>query len=264
MAIKRNFYFRTETGNNEAVEVYLGQNSGNQLSDDLLSAKSEVLIVSPYIDEIKLNDLINLKNKNINVRLAFSSLRKEQNTQILRMLIQQNRETNMYRKDQKLKLINRYQIISIITLCIGIALFFYSLFENFSLSKRLFLFVSGGALFYAFYYFNKLKGITYKMPIYKYNYSEKINFKYLRALGGDNMFIHSKIYVIDRKIAYLGSINFTNNGFTSNFETCIRITQKNKIEELVEFLHTIYDDNLNFKKHETWFLGKQAYTEEEY
>jgi hypothetical protein len=53
---KRNFYFRTETANNESVEVYLGQNSGKQLSEDLQNAKSEVLIISPYIDETKLNE----------------------------------------------------------------------------------------------------------------------------------------------------------------------------------------------------------------
>ena len=95
-----------ETVNNESVEVYLGQNSGKQLSEDLLNAKSEVLIISPYIDETKLNELINLKNRNINVRLAFSDLRKEQYKQILRMLIHQNKETNVKEKDRKLKLIN--------------------------------------------------------------------------------------------------------------------------------------------------------------
>ncbi len=50
---KRNFYFRTETGTNEAIEVYVGQSSGKQLTEDILNAKSEVLIISPYIDESK-------------------------------------------------------------------------------------------------------------------------------------------------------------------------------------------------------------------
>ena len=264
MEKKRNFYFRTETVNNESVEVYLGQNSGKQLSEDLQNAKSEVLIISPYIDETKLNELINLKNRNINVRLAFSDLRKEQYKQILRMLIHQNKETNVKEKDRKLKLINLYQIVSIASLCVGIFLLIYNFFEKYKGGKLIGIYLISFGLFYAFYYFNKLKKLAEKIEIYKYHYSEKVNFKYLRATKDDNMFIHSKIFVIDRKIAYLGSINFTNKGFTSNFETRVRITQKSKVEELVEFLHNIFDDNISFNKHELWYLGKQAYTEEKY
>ena len=39
-----------------------------------------------------------------------------------------------------------------------------------------------------------------------------------------NIFIHNKIYVIDNQIAYLGSMNLTSNGMSSNVETRIRIS----------------------------------------
>lgn len=55
---KRNFYFRSQGYNNEAVEVYVGQSSGKQLNEDILNAEKEVLIISPYIDETKLDNLI--------------------------------------------------------------------------------------------------------------------------------------------------------------------------------------------------------------
>jgi len=87
---KSNFYYKMPLNEFEAVEVYVGQSSGKQLQLDIENAKSEVLIVSPYIDETKLDDLIKLKNRNINVRLAFSSLRKEQESNILKKLIHQN------------------------------------------------------------------------------------------------------------------------------------------------------------------------------
>lgn len=73
------------------------------------------------------------------------------------------------------------------------------------------------------------------------------------------MYVHSKIYVIDRKIAYLGSLNFTDNGFSSNFETRIRITDQHKVGELVDFVHDIFDDHETFKRHKLWFLGKKVY-----
>ena len=67
----------------------------------LLDAKAEVLIISPYIDEVKLDDLIMLKNRNINVRLAFSDLRPEQYGSILRKLIHQNRVTDAKKKEKR-------------------------------------------------------------------------------------------------------------------------------------------------------------------
>jgi phosphatidylserine/phosphatidylglycerophosphate/cardiolipin synthase-like enzyme len=116
-----------------------------------------------------------------------------------------------------------------------------------------------------FYKLFKKKERVERTSIYRYEYFENLNFKFLRNNfhSNDRMFIHSKIYIIDRKIAYLGSLNFTNNGFTSNFETRIRITQSKKIEELVSFVHKIFDDN-NFKSHELYFLGKHVFSEEKY
>jgi phosphatidylserine/phosphatidylglycerophosphate/cardiolipin synthase-like enzyme len=70
--------------------------------------------------------------------------------------------------------------------------------------------------------------------------------------------------VIDRKVAYLGSLNYTKSGFTTNFESRIRITQKEKVNELVSFVHDIFEDNVNLKKHELFYLGRKIYHEELY
>ncbi|OCA69226.1 restriction endonuclease [Chryseobacterium contaminans] len=102
------------------------------------------------------------------------------------------------------------------------------------------------------------------MEVYTYHYSENLNFKYIRNNRYDNKFLHSKIYIIDRKVAYLGSLNYTKSGFTSNFESRIRITQQEKVNELVCFVHDIFEDNVNLRKHELFYLGKQVYSEEMY
>lgn len=79
-----------------------------------------------------------------------------------------------------------------------------------------------------------------------------------------NTFTHSKIYIIDSKIAYLGSLNFTENGFTDNFETRIRLTQLDKIEELASFYHDTFHDEYSLKSHDLRLLGQQVYTEKAY
>lgn len=264
---KKNFYFRTQNYNNESVEVYVGQSSGKQLNEDILNAQKEVLIISPYIDETKLDELITLKNKGVHIRIAFSDLREDQKTNILRKLIHQQRDVNNVLKDKVEKHKNLYLIASIASLVVGVVLFLYSVltFEEID-TKNPILYAIGILSFILFYKLFRKKQEVETTPIYTYEYFEKINFKYLRNnfRSSEKMFIHSKIYVIDRKVAYLGSLNYTNNGFTSNFETRVRITNLQKIDELVDFIHNIFDNDELFNKHEIWFLGKQVYSEVKY
>lgn len=261
---KTNFYYKMPLSEFEAVEVYVGQSSGKQLQLDIENAKNEVLIISPYIDETKLDDLIKLKNRSINVRLAFSSLRKEQEKDILKKLIHQNKYTDSNKKVEVKKNIELYNYMTISFLVVGIFALLFSVFKIIDSKSINYYFLLSIPFFYLFNLSKRKKKKIEETQIYKYDYSEKINFKFLRSSFGEKKFIHSKIYIVDRKVAYLGSINYTNNGFFSNFETRIRITHKEKIKELVEFVHNIFDDNDNFNKHELNWLGQKVYSEEKY
>lgn len=261
---KTNFYFKIATNENEAVEVYVGQSSGKQLQNDIESAKSEVLIISPYIDESKLKDLIKLKYKNINVRLAFSSLNIKQESRILKMLIHQNKHIDTIKKEKIEQQIKLYNYFTIGYLLVGAFAFVLSINKMIELKTLNYYFILPILFSYLFYSTKKQIDKLKKTPIFRYDYIKKLDFKFLRTSSNEAKFIHSKIYVIDKKIAYLGSINFTNNGFTSNFETRIRITHEDKVNELVDFVNTFFDDDENFKKHELNWLGRKVYDELKY
>jgi hypothetical protein len=94
----KKYYFKIDTENKEGVEVFVGQNAGNQVNKDILNAQEEVLIISPYIDEAKVDDLLMLKSREVNVRLAFSDLRPEQYDDVLRKLIHQHKVTDVKKK----------------------------------------------------------------------------------------------------------------------------------------------------------------------
>lgn len=262
---QRRFYFKTETKEGESIELYVGQSSGKQLGEDIANAQKEVLIVSPYIDEAKLDELITLKNRSVNVRLAFSDLNKKQYKEILKKLIHQDKETDIKKKEEKEKRTKKLFFGIIASLFITIVFFIYGIIK--ALNKEPYFSAFCFLLFFTCFYITSLlldkKAATSRIEIYNYNYFEKLNFKYLRN-NGENMFIHSKIYIIDRRVAYVGSLNYTTKGFTSNFETRVRITEKQKIAELVEFVHNIFDDHDAFKRHELYWLGKNIYTEEKY
>ncbi len=260
---KKNFYFKSNESNNEAFEIYIGQNSGNQLNKDILNAKSEVIVVSPYVDESKINDLLSLNNRKINVKLAFSSLRKEQNGRVLRQLIEQTQHTEVDKLENKKKLLKKFSLIIIaiiiIMICLFITLIFQFTYKNNLSIPTVSIIVS----YFLFRHFVNKKNEAKKLTIYHYNYSKKINFKYLNSNFGNDSFIHTKIYIIDRTVAYIGSLNFTTNGFTTNLETRIRITKSDAIQELVEYVNEIFEGN-NFKSHDTNWLGKQVYKERRY
>lgn len=320
---------------NEPIDIYIGQNAGKQLNEEILRAKQEVLIVSPYIDEKKLNDLFYLKNRGVSIKLMVSDLkgddlkRREQYKRIIHKLISQHKITDEKAKSGRDKKIIICYFGLILSFVLGIMSLIYFVgnfpFSDSITSQKIDIvnFIPIGAyLFLAFIsysYYHKSKnkgrylfyltillcafsvisllpifipktilsenseitcyfllGIVFiitsyllwlyrnrlkKTPIYSYEYTQNIDFKYIRDTA---KFIHSKIYIIDRRVAYLGSLNYTNNGFTTNFETRIKISQKEKIDELVNFVNEIFNDNLNFMKHENYFLGRQVYTEEKY
>ena len=72
--------------------------------------------------------------------------------------------------------------------------------------------------------------------------------------------LHSKIYIIDNKIAYLGSLNFTHFGTKLNHETSIRTTDRNSIL----YINSEFDSLLNneyYEKRDLQEWGKTLYDE---
>ena len=98
--------------------------------------------------------------------------------------------------------------------------------------------------------------------IYSYWYSQLFPFKvYLSPYKSDSdTFIHSKIYLIDDKIAYLGSLNFTSSGTKNNYETRIRTEDPNAIKEIKEEIYQLLNySHLPERDIQSW--GSQLYYE---
>ncbi|MDE8242022.1 phospholipase D-like domain-containing protein, partial [Erysipelothrix rhusiopathiae] len=47
---------------------------------------------------------------------------------------------------------------------------------------------------------------------------------------------HTKLYVVD-DVAFIGSLNFTKNGFYSNYESCMSIHKKDEVIDLIVFVN---------------------------
>jgi len=56
--------------------------------------------------------------------------------------------------------------------------------------------------------------------------------------------LHSKLLIIDRQTAYIGSLNLTSDGMNKNHEILLEITEKPAIERLSEIFYNAWTKNL--------------------
>jgi len=75
--------------------------------------------------------------------------------------------------------------------------------------------------------------------------------------------MHSKIYVIDDIIAYIGSVNFTYRAFEQNYETIVKIIDNSAITDISSEVDRLYNET-QFKYIDISVIGRSLYPEPAY
>lgn len=234
--------------------LYLGRAAGREILEKLNNAKSSIRVITPYISSEFIDLLINKKHQNLDVRLIISSdIGSEKDKySSLRKLISQKRHTNQKleaKRKNGLKLLNYFLFILSIIIVLG---FYYEYGETWYL-----------LLGFPIVYF--LRKHYVKLVIYSYTYESELSLSipmspYTYGFDSRHTLIHSKLFLIDSEVAYLGSVNFTKAAFWKNYESRIKLTQKEIIAKLEQEYNYIYDNR------ETYYLdisdtGRKIYTE---
>ncbi|SHH20265.1 PLD-like domain-containing protein [Flavobacterium micromati] len=247
--------------NGANCDIYIGKGAGHKLLNDIHSAKKSVKVVSPYLSPFLISELINLNKRSLEVELITSDNIEDfygDYDKNLHKLIIQNKETDYLaeKKREKWKNILRiltYSWFGILTILVGTAFYLKNMKVVYGIIPLILLFFIGR------YFKNKIKN----KRIYTYWYSQLFHFKVYLSPDKANknaMFIHSKIYLIDEKIAYLGSLNFTASGVKHNYETRIRTDDPNAIIEIKnEIYQLLNNSNLPQRDIQSW--GRQLYKE---
>ncbi len=70
--------------------------------------------------------------------------------------------------------------------------------------------------------------------------------------------MHAKIFVIDDKIVFLGSANFTYSAFNTHYETVIKVEDQKAIKDIIKEVEELYNSKelASISINE---LGKEAY-----
>ena len=62
---------------------------------------------------------------------------------------------------------------------------------------------------------------------------------YEQQIDTEQFFVHSKIYIIDEKIAFLGSVNFTKKAFRHNYECCVKVNDYNAVSKISQEIENL-------------------------
>ena len=226
--------------NGASCDIYIGQGAGKKLLDDLQTANKSIKIISPYLSPFLVKELIELKrgNSNLSIELITSDEiedYKDVNQSNIYKLIIQNKQLDREAERQRNKWKKVFGILWAATIGLSVIEYLSIIFLQ---DARLLFGIIPIAISIILLLIYRSK-ISHKR-IYDYHYSQLFPFKvYLSPYKSplSDMFIHSKVYIIDDSIAYLGSLNFTASGTTSNYETRVRTNDKGAIAKMnYEFL----------------------------
>lgn len=248
--------------NNAICDIYIGKSAGTKLLQDIRMAKSSVRIVSPYLSPFLIRELINLHSRGIKIQLITMDKIEDFNygyEKNIYKLIIQNKKVDEIAKKARENLKSWSRTLFFVMMCLGIGLFF--LIYLLKQTEIAFGFIIVGLIFFVrIIITNQIKN----KRIYHYFYKQLFPFKVFVSPNHENSFkgdfIHSKIYVIDNEVAYIGSLNFTENGIKKSHETRIRTIDSNAVSKIVEEVnHLFFHSDMVEKDLQNW--GKRLYQE---
>ena len=250
--------------NNITADLYIGQGAGKKLLHDLENAQKSVKIVSPYLSPIYIEKLVYLSSKGINITLITSDdiedYRDVLTPKVITKLIKQVRHVDeiAQRQREKQKNLKKWLIIFLVADVISNILLALN-------HKNNILLILG-----SFVVLLVVISLSYQIKnkrIFTYSYEQLFPFRvfvspYNKKLRNvSSFFIHSKIYIIDEWIAYLGSLNYTKSGLETNFESRIRITNNQVVSELSNLVEELFHNNDENAYIDVQSWGKQLYKE---
>ncbi|MGN0451639.1 MAG: phospholipase D-like domain-containing protein [Acutalibacteraceae bacterium] len=235
-------------------DLYFGKGAGKHIEKAINAATKSIKIVVPYISHDFLKKLVEKQISGVDVTLITLSDNFYQQKQNIYPLISQERIVDAQivecnKRARRLSIIRNILIFAMIIMFVIVsAIFllftdandFQELTNNF---KRWFSIVASSVYLFLIILAILSSKINYQKDHY-YIYHQKLNrVKIFKSGSKSKQIIHSKIYVIDDVTAYIGSLNFTYNGFYLNKETCITINDRDTVNSIADYIEAVYNDS---------------------
>ncbi len=245
------------------IEMFAGKNAGKRILKDLFATENEITVISPLIDKIRVSDLFILARKGLKVKLAFDTLHALGKNSVLKNLISQEIETDMEATLDKISKKRWLNIFVIVFATIGVSGLGYCAYD-FKLNPENginFVHIGIGILgFLAAMILEVFRQLVIRRKVNTYTYTKRIDFKYFKGNLKEN-YLTARIIIIDDKIAYLTSMDFTRESYEDRHEHWTRFTNSDKIKELKSLTDRIFASDNNLNTYQVSWLAKKLYKE---
>ncbi|WP_294287379.1 phospholipase D family protein [uncultured Chryseobacterium sp.] len=247
--------------NNAVCDIYIGKSAGVKVMQDIRSARRNVKIVSPYLSPVLIKELIDLHSRGIQIRLITSDEIEDfyGYDKNIHKLIIQHKHVDEKAKEIRDNLLSLSGTLLFAMIGLGVVLLpLMYLLNNFKLAYGFI------AVILMFFVRDAVVKKIKKTKVYHYTYKQLFPFKVFVSPNSGNAthktFVHSKIYIIDDEIAYIGSLNFTKSGMRDNHETRIRTTDPEAVAKIIEEVKEVFYHS-RLPERDIQFWGSQLYEE---
>ena len=211
-----------------SCDIYVGKKAGISVRNAIQKAKKSITVISPFLSgDMITEDIFSSLNKDVQVNIV-----SKDNEKIYPFLRKNLFKYHSILGFGKFILLFGKIILTALYLILSIAaLEIFTLFLfDISFTKYVFPITKNNLLVLTIFLgiFTFFLRTAIKNNEFYYSLRDNFNIHILSK----NYDLHSKIYIIDNKIAFLGSLNFTDTGFMLNHETCIKTTDKTAIKHL--------------------------------
>jgi phosphatidylserine/phosphatidylglycerophosphate/cardiolipin synthase-like enzyme len=214
-------------------KIFLGRKKGMEILKEIKNAKKSVKIVSPYLSPSYIKELVRLREKDIPITLITCDELEQNSYSDFRPsdIIKQKKIANpeAIRKKKTLK------TISVTIFLIAFIIFLLSFLIIFLVFLLILLIIVGLVIIF----------INYSTKAFDYKYYSTFRLKVFDSKSGEKPWstnlIHSKIFLIDDKILFLGSANFTYSAFTTHYETIIKVEDPKAISDITEEIERLFN-----------------------
>lgn len=235
--------------------VILGTSVGSQLYRELLAAKSSVRVLSPYVKAHLVECLLQLHQRGVAVTLLTSEDATKRRD-VATLLVRQEKSWDPVRvKRSQLGL-----VLSVLLTILALGLTWHGYSRDIGPLKHAYFGIPPlvvAALYFA----------TMRLNLYSYSFSlPKLRVfasRYTLRKDADrtrSLTPHAKVYIIDDGIAYVGSVNLTQEGFFDNLEVLVRIETPRAVTDLARYLDDLLVDG-RWMSYDPAGWGKTLYSE---
>ena len=218
------------------ADVFVGTSAGSPVYHDIREATRSVRVVSPYLGDHLAAVLLACQERGIAVTAVVANDGGNARDLARKLVVQ-----DVQLDSDRLRLSRYGSILSASAVIVAAALLGWSLRTgSFSLSPAALLLGLLAVLSWSFFR---------RLAIYVYDYAYRLHG--LRVVPSPRCypyalkdasppFVHAKLYIIDDRVAYLGSANFTRAGLFDNLEAMVRLKSPDAIASLGRYVDELH------------------------